>query len=73
MGVRRLERHEGRLAGHSCHRCLIRDPAIRHLELHQSLDRRHRRVADFDGLPDPVLEGLAAEGALAISGAARHR
>ncbi len=48
------------------------DPAIRDLELHQSLDRRYRRFADLDGLPDPVPEGLAAEAALAVAGAARQ-
>ncbi len=36
------------------------------------LDRRHRRFADLDGLPDPVPEGLAAEAALAVGGAARQ-
>ena len=72
VGVRRLEGHEGRLAGHSRHRRVVRDPAIRDLELHQSLDRRHRRIADLDGLPDPVPEGLAAEAAVAVAGAARQ-
>ena len=72
VGVRRLEGHEGRLAGDPRHRRLLRDPAIRDLELHQSLDRRHRRLADLDGLPDPVPEGVAAEGALAVAGAARQ-
>ena len=33
-------------------RRLFRGPAIPDLELHQSLDRRHRRLADLDGLPD---------------------
>ena len=47
-------------------------PAVPDLQLHQSLDRRHRRIADFDGLPDPVPESLAAEGALAVAGAARQ-
>ena len=28
------------------------DPAIPDLELHQSVDRRYRRLADLDGLPD---------------------
>ena len=51
MGVRGLEGHEGSLAGHPGHRRVVRDPAIRDLELHQSLDRRYRRFADFDGLP----------------------
>ena len=60
------------LAGHSGHRRVVRDPAIRDLELHQSLDRRYRRVADLDGLPDPVPQGLAAEAALAVAGAARQ-
>ncbi len=73
VGVRRLEGHEGRLAGHSGHRAFIRDPAIRDLELHQSLDRRHRRFADLDGVPDPVPEGVAAEAAVAVAGVARQR
>ena len=52
---------------------VVRGPAIRDLELHQSMDRRYRRVADLDGLPDPVPESLAAEGALAVAGASRQR
>ena len=72
MGVRRLERHEGRLAGDPCHRRVVRDSAIRDLQLHQPLDRRYRRIADLDGLPYPVPESLAAEGALAVAGIARQ-
>ena len=72
VGVRRLEGHEGSLAGHTGHRRVVRDPAIRDLELHQSLDRRHRRLADLDGLPDPVPESLATERALAVAGTARQ-
>ena len=72
VGVRRLERHEGGLAGHSGHRPVVRDPAIPDLELYQSVDRRHRRFADFDGLPDPVPESLAAQGAVAVAGVARQ-
>ena len=52
---------------------LVRDPAIRDLELHQSLDRRHRRFADLDGVPDPVPESVAAEAAVAVAGVARQR
>ncbi len=37
------------------------------------VDRRHRRLADLDGLPDPVPEGVAAEGAVAVAEAARAR
>ena len=73
VGVRRMEGHEGCLAGDPGHRTFICDPAIRDLELHQSLDRRHRCVADLDGLPDPVPEGLAAEATLVVAGAARQR
>ena len=51
---------------------VVRDPAIPDLELYQSLDRRYRRLADLDGLPHPVPEGLAAEAALAVAGAARQ-
>ena len=72
LGVRGLARHEGDLAGDPRHRRVVRGPAIRDLELHQSLDRRHRRLADLDGLPDPVPESVAAEGALDLAGAARQ-
>ena len=71
LGVCGLARHDGDLAGHSGHRRLVRGPAIRDLELHQSVDRRYRRVADLDGLPDPVPEGVATPRALAVAGAAR--
>ena len=72
LGLRRLEGHDGHLAGDPGHRRLVRDPAIPDLELHQSVDRRHRRLADLDGLPDPVPEGLAAEGDLDLAGAAQQ-
>ena len=49
------------LAGDPGHRRVLRDPAIPDLELHQSVDRRHRRFADLDGLPDRVPESVAAE------------
>ena len=52
------------LAGDPGHRRLLRRPAIPDLQLRQSMDRRYRRLADFDGLPDPVPEGLEAEGDL---------
>ena len=48
-------------------------PAIRDLELHQSVDRRYRRVADLDGLPDPVPQGVATPRALVVAGVARKR
>ncbi len=73
VGVRRLEGHEGSLARDPGHRRVVRDAAVPDLELHQPLDRRHRRLADLDGLPDPVPEGVAAEGAVAVAGAARPR
>ena len=41
-------------------RRVFRRAAILDLELRQSLDRRHRRVADLDGLPDPVPARLAS-------------
>ena len=72
LGLRRLARHEGGLAGHSGDRPFVRDPAIRDLELHQSLDRRYRRLADLDGLPDPVPQGVATQ-ALWLSAALRGR
>lgn len=68
-----LEGHEGRLAGDPRHRRVVRGPAIRDLELHQSLDRRHRGVADLDGRADPVPEGVATQAALVVAGAARER
>ena len=61
-------RHEGDLAGDPGDRRLLRDPAIPDLQLHQSLDRRYRRVADLDGLPDRLSQGLAAEGDLDLAG-----
>jgi lactate permease len=48
------------------------DPAVPDLELHQSVDRRHRRLADLDGLPDRLPEDLAAQGAVAVAGAAQR-
>jgi lactate permease len=42
------------------------------IELHQPLDRRHRRVADLDGLSHPVPQGLAAQGIVVVAGAARQ-
>ncbi|MGY3197868.1 L-lactate permease [Bradyrhizobium sp. USDA 4509] len=72
-GVCRLARHEGGMASDPGHRRVVCGPAIRDLELHQSLDCRHRRLADFDGRPDLVPEGLAAAAALAVAGAARPR
>ena len=43
--------HDGHLARDPGHRRVVRDPAIPDLELHQSVDRRYRRIADLDGLP----------------------
>ena len=73
LGLRRLERHEGHLAGDPGHRRLLRDPAIPDLQLRQSVDRRYRRFAGLDGLPDPVPQGLEAEGDLDLAGAAQPR
>ena len=61
------------LAGYPGDRRILRGPTIRDLELHQSVDRRYRRVADFDGLPDPVPQGLATSRALDLAGVARPR
>ena len=47
--------HEGNLAGDPGYRRVFRGPAIPDLQLHQSLDRRYRRFADLDGLPDLFL------------------
>ena len=57
-----LARHDGDLAGDSGRRRFVRGPAIPDLELHQPVDRRHRRLADLDGLPDRCSSNLAAEG-----------
>ena len=61
------------LAGHPCLRRVLRRPAVSDLQFHQPLDRRHRRVTDFDGLPDRLSSGLAAERTLAVAGAADAR
>ncbi len=60
------------LAGDPGDRPVVRDSAIPDLELYQPVDCRHRRIADLDGLPDPVPESLAAQGALAVAGVARQ-
>ena len=56
LGVRRVSRHERNLAGDPGHRCFLRHSAIPHLELHQSVDRRHRRFAHLNGLPHGFLK-----------------
>jgi len=56
VGLCRLERHEGRVAGHSGHRRLVRDPAIRDLELHQPWIVDIGCFLDLDGLPDLFLQ-----------------
>ena len=73
LGLRWLEGHEGHLAGHIGHRRVVRDPAIPDFELHQSVDRGYRRLADLDGLPRAVPASLATEGHLDIAGAAQSR
>ena len=59
------------LAGDPGLRRLLRDPAIRDVELHQSVVRRHRRLAGVDGLPGRFPAGLAAEDDLDLAGAAQ--
>ncbi len=54
VGLCRVPRHAADLAGSSGLRRLLRDPAIPHLELHQSVDRRYRRFAHLDVLPDSL-------------------
>jgi L-lactate permease len=66
LGLRGVPGHARGVAGRACHRRLLRNPAVLDLQLHQSVDCRHWRVADFHGLPDPVPEGVAAEGAVDI-------
>ncbi len=73
LDLRRPARNAADLAGDPGVRRLVRHPAIPDLQLHQPMDRRYRRVADLDGLPDPVPEGLAAEGGLAVACAAHAR
>jgi hypothetical protein len=73
LGLRRLEGHEGCLARDPGHGRLVRDPAIPDLELHQSVDRRHRRVTDLDGVSDPVPQGVASKGAVALTRIALER
>jgi lactate permease len=70
LGLCGLEGHEGNLAGHSGHRRVLRRPAIPDLQLHQSLDRRRRRLADIDGLPDRLPQDLAAQETVAVAGTA---
>ena len=52
-------------------RRLLRDPAIPGVELHQSVVRRHRRLAGVDGLPRRFPAGLAAKEDLDVAGFAQ--
>ena len=70
LGLCRLARHDPGLAGDPGLRRLLRHPAIPDFELHQSLDRRHRRIAGLDGVPHRFPEGLAPRGNLDVAGAA---
>src|SRR6266852_866495 len=72
LGLRRLPRHDPDLAGDPGLRRLLRRPAIPHLELHQSVDRRYRRLARLDGLPCRLPASLAPEGAVAVAGLAQQ-
>ena len=60
LGLCGLARHEGGVAGHFGLRRFLRGPAIPDLELHQSVNRRYRRLAHLHGLPGPVPAVLAA-------------
>src|SRR5262249_43396623 len=73
LGLCRLPRHVGGMAGSPRDWRIVRDPAIPDFELHQSMDRRHRRFAGLDGVPRIVPEGLATEGTVALAGAAQPR
>ena len=73
LGFRRLARHARSLARGAGVRRVVRRAAIPDLQLHQSLDRRHRRVARVDGLPDRLPQVLAAEGNLDLAGLAPPR
>ena len=54
-------------------RRVVRCAAIPDLQLHQSLDCRHRRVARVDGLPDRLPQVLAAKGNMDLAGFAPPR
>src|SRR5439155_10809642 len=73
LGLCRLARHAPGLAGNSGDRRLLCRPAILDLELHQSMDRRYRRVADLHGVPRAVSAGLVADGELDVAGVAPPR
>ena len=73
LGLCRLPRHDGGLAGGPRLRRLLRHPAIPDFELRQSLDRRHRRIAGLDGVPHRIPESLAPRGNLDVAGAAHAR
>ena len=51
----------------------FRHPAISDFQFHQPVDRRHRCVADLDGVPDRLPSGLAATRSLAVAGLANAR
>src|SRR6476661_2697040 len=72
LGIRWVARDDSDLAGHPRDRRVVRGSAIPDLELHQSLDRRYRRIADLDGLSHPVPQGLATQGTLAVASVARQ-
>ncbi len=66
----------GMLADLACHsglRRVVRGPAVPDLQFHQPVDRRYRRLIDLDGVSDPVPAGVAAEGTVALAGAAQPR
>jgi lactate permease len=70
LGVCGLPGHDPGLAGNPRHRCLVCGSAILDFKLHQSLDRRYRRFAGVHGLSHLVLESLASQGDLDLTGAA---
>ena len=51
LGLRRLAWHDGDLARYSRVRGFVRGPAVPDLQLRQSMDRRYRRLAHLDGVP----------------------
>ena len=73
LRVCRLAGDGSDLAGDPRLRGVLCDPPILDFQFHQSLDCRYRRLADLHGLPDFVLQGMAAGGVVDLSGVATTR
>jgi lactate permease len=66
LGIRRTSRHEGSLAGDPGHGRFLRRPPVSDLELYQPMDRRYRRFAHIDGVPDRLPENLETKSCLDV-------